>query len=127
MTRICFVCQSGAPEPKAVLLAASLRIHFPHRTEVVAAYPSMAGPLRRETERALGALGVVTVPILNPMRDDVPIGHKLAALMLLGGPDLGILLDTDTLAMAPPEPLPDALAAVPATDNQFPLHVWQHA
>jgi hypothetical protein len=125
--RICFVCQSGPSEPKAVLLAASLRVHFPPDTELIAAHPSLMGSLRTETEHVLSALGVVTLPIRNPLGDDFLIAHKLAALMLLGGPGLGIFLDTDTLAMAPPEPLLDVLSAVPATDNQFPLPVWQHA
>lgn len=124
--RICFVCQSGALEPKAILLAASLRLHFPRDVELIAAQPSSAGSLRSETRQALAALGVTIVPIRNPLRDDYPIGHKFAALMLLGGPDLGIFIDTDVLVMAAPEPLPDALAAVPASFNHHAQPVWQH-
>jgi hypothetical protein len=37
MTRIHFVCQSGTFEANAVLLAASLRIHFPHEIGLIAA------------------------------------------------------------------------------------------
>jgi hypothetical protein len=126
MMRICFVCQSGALEPKAILLAASLRLHFPTEIELIAAHPASAGPLLPETQQALAALRVAIVPIRNPMRADYPIGHKLAALMLLGGPDLGILVDTDILAMARPEPLSDVVSAVPASFNHHTKPVWEH-
>jgi hypothetical protein len=56
--RICFVCQSGVLEPKAILLAASLRLYFPQNVELIAAHPTLAGPLRTETLKALAALDV---------------------------------------------------------------------
>jgi hypothetical protein len=93
--RICFVCQSGALEPKAILLAASLRLHFPQNVELIAAHPTLAGPLQTETLKALAALNVGKIPVRNPQRPDYPIGHKFAALMLLDGPDCGIFIDSD--------------------------------
>ena len=126
MIRICFVCQAGKLEPKAILLAASLRLHFPQDAELIAAHPTLAGPLRAETQRALAALDVVMVPIRNPLSANYPIGHKFAALTLLGGPKIGMFIDTDVLAMRPPEPLSDAVAAVPASFNHHAKPTWQH-
>ena len=127
MMRICFVCQSGELEIQAVLLAASLRLHFPPDTELIAAHPSLLGPFRSEVEKAFDALDVITLPIRNPLREDCAVGHKLAAMMLLGGPDTGMFLDTGTLAMSAPGAFPQELAAVPATKAHFPLPVWQRA
>jgi hypothetical protein len=124
--RICFVCQSGALEPKAILLAASLRLHFPQNVELIAAHPTLAGPLQTETLKALAALNVGKIPVRNPLRPDYPIGHKFAALMLLDGPDCGIFIDSDVLVMTVPQSLPDSLAAVPASFNHHAKPVWQH-
>ena len=55
-----------------------------------------------------------------------PLGHKFAALMLLDGPDCGIFIDTDVLAMTAPQSLPDSLAAVPASFNHHAKPVWEH-
>lgn len=127
VVRICFVCQSGTLEPQAILLAASLRLHFPKEIGLIAAHPTTAGRLRPETEEALAALDVITVPICNSLREDYFIGNKLAALSLLNGQGFGIFLDTDMLAMAPPKSLSDALSAVPASFNHHARPVWQHA
>ena len=124
--RICFVCQSGVLEPKAILLAASLRLYFPQNVELIAAHPALAGPLQTETLKALAALDVGKIPVRNLVRPDYPIGHKFAALMLLDGPDCGIFIDTDVLAMTAPQSLPDSLAAVPASFNHHAKPVWEH-
>jgi hypothetical protein len=121
LMRICFVCQSGVLEPKAILLAASLRLYFP-----IAAHPALAGPLQTETLKAFAALDVGKIPVRNPLRPDYPIGHKFAALMLLDGPDCGIFIDTDVLATTAPQLLPDSLAAVPASFNHHAKPVWEH-
>ena len=124
--RICFVCQSGVLEPKAILLAASLRLYFPENVELIAAHPALTGPLQTETLKALAALDVGKIPVRNPLRPDYPIGHKFAALMLLDGPDCGIFIDTDVLVMTAPQSLPDSLAAVPASFNHHAKPVWEH-
>ena len=90
--RICFVCQSGVLEPKAILLAASLRLYFPQNVELIAAHPTLAGPLRTETLKALAALDVGKIPVRNPLRPDYPIGHKFAALCCSTGLIAGFLL-----------------------------------
>jgi hypothetical protein len=110
----------------AVLLAASLRLHFPRHIDLIAAHPTFFGELRPETKRALASLDVVIVPICNPLGADFLIGHKLAALMLIGGPDLGLFLDTDMLAMGAPEPLPNSIAARVAGSNQHTAAVWKY-
>jgi hypothetical protein len=46
--------------------------------------------------------------------------------MLLDGPDCGIFIDTDVLAMTAPQSLPDSLAAVPASFNHHAKPVWEH-
>jgi|SRR5579871_1340496 len=126
MNRICFVCQAGRIEPKAVLLAASLRAHFPQSVELIAAHPSPAGPLKPEVERALADLDVRIVPIRNPLAPDYPIGHKFAALALVAGPDPGLFLDSDMLAMSAPESWPSSVAAVPASHNHHEGSVWDY-
>jgi hypothetical protein len=82
--------------------------------------------LRTETLKALAALDVGKMAVRNPLRPDYPIGHKLAALMLLDGPDCGIFIDTDVLVMTAPQSLPDSLAAVPASFNHHAKPVWEH-
>lgn len=127
MNRICFVCQAGPIEPKAVLLAASLRTYFPSDLELIAAHPPLAGPLKLEVEQALSDLDVRIVPIRNPFSANYPIGHKFAALALVAGPDMGFFLDSDMLAMGAPPAWPSGLGLVPASNNHFERTAWEYA
>jgi hypothetical protein len=120
------VCQSGSLEPKAILLAASLRRHLPPSLQLLAAYPSCRGQLAPMSLATLRRLGAEIVPIQNPLEDAYPIGHKLAALQLLAGPGLGLFLDTDILALRRPERLNAKIAAVPACRQHCSLETWRH-
>jgi hypothetical protein len=99
---------------------------FSTKVELIAAHPTLAGPLQTATLKALAALNVGKIPVRNPLRPDYPIGHKFAALMLLDGPDCGIFIDTDVLVMSVPQSLPDSLAAVSASFNHHAKPVWEH-
>ena len=57
-------------EPKAILLAASLRLYFPENVELIAAHPALTGPLQTETLKALAALDVGKIPVRNPLRPE---------------------------------------------------------
>jgi len=124
--RISFVCQSGRLEAQSVLLAASLRLHFPVDVTLVAAHPVRHGLLNPVTAAAFEDLQVKIVPIENPLDETYLIGHKIAALRLLDGPDLGLFLDSDILAMRKPEPLSNELAAVPASGQICSPATWRH-
>lgn len=125
MTDISFVCQSGDLEPKAVLLAASLRRWFPGDIRLVACHPDAFGPLRQGTLRALSDLDAQVVPVSNPLKPDYPIGHKLAALALAGGSETAIFLDSDMVALRAPDRFPTRLGAVAATRNHFGKSEWE--
>jgi hypothetical protein len=112
LERISFVCQAGGLEPQAMLLAASLRLHFPSSLKLLAAYPDRHGPLAQSTLTALDCLRVEIAPITNPLDDAYLIGHKIAAMRLLDGRGLGMFLDSDILAMRKPDKLTGKLAAV---------------
>jgi hypothetical protein len=127
VTRICFVCQAGPTEAKAVLLAASLRAYFPSDIELIAAHPPAAGGLKREVEQALSDLDVRVVPIRNSLSSDQPIGHESAALALVGGSGLGVFLESDMLAMSAPPAWPSGLGAMPASANHYERAVWEYA
>jgi hypothetical protein len=124
--RICFVCQRGPLEAKAVLLAASLRRLFPSDIEIIAAHPVVHGSLRDETLRTLKELDVTTAKIENRLDAAYLIGNKLSAMALLAGEGMGLLLDTDIVAMAAPKLVPVSLGAVPATHQTCDLKTWQH-
>lgn len=124
--RIVFVCQAGRLEAQAVLLAASLRLHLPATVALVAAFPAREGALAQTTLAALAALDVGIGRIENPLAPDYLIGHKLAALALLAGPGLGLFLDSDVIALRPPDTLPDQLAAVPASAQHCSRQTWEY-
>ena len=77
--RICFVCQSGVLEPKAILLAASLRLYFPENVELIAAHDD---ELPVSVELAGGPERVLTIARF----DDVPEG-----VTIHGGGSMGDL------------------------------------
>jgi len=124
--RVSFVCQAGRLEQQSVLLAASLRLHFPSELQLIAAYPSQQGALEPATNQALQELGVEVVEIDNPLNPDYLIGHKVAALSLLKGSGLGLFLDSDMIAMRGPDSLSIELAAVPASVQHCNLSIWQY-
>lgn len=126
LERISFVCQAGELEPKAILLAASLRRRFPADLKLLAAHPQRHGALRPATVAALRDLNVETVAIENPLHEKYLIGHKVAALGLLAGAGVGMFLDSDIIAVRAPEELPAGLAAVPTGARHCPLPVWRH-
>ena len=67
------------------------------------------------------------MPIRNPLSADYPIGHKFAALALVGGSELGLFLDSDMLAMASPAAWPSGLGAAPASANHHDRAIWEYA
>ena len=92
-----FVCEPGRLEAQAVVLAASLREQHPD-LQLVAAVPRMPADA---TRRVLSDLGVQLQSIVNPVADDYPIGHKVAALAAGPMEDLRLFLDTDTVCLRP--------------------------
>lgn len=97
-----FVCQRGELEIKALLLAASLRRHLKCEHELVAAFPGPAalwGAPSKETSASLADLGVKTLPIVNPIGPDYPIGNKLACLGIPTSADKVVFLDSDMLCL----------------------------
>lgn len=108
---ITFVCQPGELEAKAVLLAASLRRRLVGDADLVACLPvGRSGRARpaRHTLRALESLGVVTIPVRNPISDSYPIGNKIACLdagaLSTATPERIVFLDSDILCTSPFEP-----------------------
>jgi SAM-dependent methyltransferase len=104
-----FICQRGALEAKAVLLAASLRRHLAASAELVACLPmpeAVWGRPSRHTLRAFESLGVVTAPVRNLIAETYPIGNKIACLDVPAAmrglqPDRVVFLDSDILCTAP--------------------------
>lgn len=122
-THFIFICQGGALEGKALLLAASMRLHFGDAHTLTAAVPEppehwpAPGP---QTLDALRALGVAIRPVRNAIADDFPYGNKMGCLDL----DLAsacarrVYIDSDMLMLRDFEEdaLPAAnIAAVPAS------------
>ncbi len=100
---ICFVVHSGELEVKALLLAASLRHHWPASLELIACIPE--GPLGSETSpgclQALASLDVRITSVANPIGPDYPIGNKLLCLDVPTSAQRLLFLDSDTMAMGP--------------------------
>lgn len=96
---VVFVCQAGRLAAQALLLGASLRMQRPS-LNLLAAVP---GELPPATRQALRVLGIATVPISNPLAQDYPIGHKLAALAADEPDGPRVFLDSDMLCLAPIE------------------------
>ncbi len=100
-----FVCQAGPLEPKAALLAASLRRYMGTECECLAAIPAGAPP-SAATLALLRSLGVRTRTIVNPLAADYPIGHKIACLDLPTRARKRVFLDTDMLCLRAFSPQP---------------------
>jgi len=99
-----FVCQAGALENKALLLAASLARHVRCDHELIAAVPSPVerwGTLSVDTAGLLAKLGVRVEPIVNRIDPDYPIGNKVSCLAVPTTEDRLVFLDSDILLIRP--------------------------
>jgi hypothetical protein len=99
-----FVCQGGALEPQALLLAATLREHVHPDHDLIAAVPGPAeqwAPPAPETIDALEALGVRVEPITNALGTGFPHANKIACLGVPTTADVRVFLDTDIACLAP--------------------------
>lgn len=120
-----FVCQAGAIETKALLLAASLRRVLHGEYELIAAVPTPSaiwGELSTETREQLHELGVRIVPIVNPIDPDYPIGNKLACIDVATDASRIVFLDSDILCLrdfSDPACLRVPFAAKPADLRTF--------
>lgn len=116
-----FVCQPGELEIKSLLLAASLKRHLLEKDyELVAAVPHPTdrwGTLAQDTVSLLQQLGVHTVPIVNRISEDYPIGNKVACLNISTSALITVFLDSDMLCLrefAPDDYLSPPFCAKPA-------------
>jgi Sulfotransferase family len=100
-----FVCQAGALENSALLLAASLKRHLRCPHELIAAVPQPAerwGTLAPDTAAMLQQLGVRSEPITNEIDPDYPIGNKISCMRVPAeGADRLVFLDSDILLTRP--------------------------
>lgn len=97
-----FICQRGALELKALLLAASLRRFLRVDHELVAAVPAPEAVWGRPADATLALLarwGVRCVPVVNPIGPEYPIGNKLACLDVPTDADKVVFLDSDMLCL----------------------------
>lgn len=97
-----FVCQKGEIEPKAALLAASLKKNCKVDHELIAAIPTPDeewGSPSRETIAFLSDLGVRVVGISNPFGRGYAIGNKLACLDIETTAEKIIFLDSDMVCL----------------------------
>ncbi|HET9579251.1 MAG TPA: sulfotransferase [Usitatibacter sp.] len=97
-----FVCQAGELEPKALLLAASLRRHLRCEHELVAAIPqpeSAWGKPGAATLDALRRMGVRFAAIENPIDPSYPIANKIACLGIETTADKRVFMDSDMLCL----------------------------
>jgi len=130
---IIFVCQAGELEIKSLLLAASLTRYLTGDYELIAAVPQFPihyCQLTDETQTLLHTLGIRQVPITNPINDDYPIGHKVAALGVQTTAEQVIFLDSDILCLRPLAPdllFNAAVNAKPADLVSFgrDIAIWQ--
>lgn len=117
---IVFVCQGGALEPQALLLATSLRQHVARGHELVAAVPGPAevwDPPAAETLEALRSLGVRIEPIAPPLGLEFPHANKISCLAIATDADVRVFLDSDIVCLGPLGDRPEfggAVAAKPA-------------
>ena len=100
---VCFCIHSGDLEIKALLLAASLRKHWPATIELFACVPQdpQFGGLSTNTAQILDSLGVRVTSVCNPIGPDYPIANKLLCLDVKTGADRVIFLDSDIMALVP--------------------------
>jgi hypothetical protein len=97
-----FICQKGELEIKAMLLAASLKRYLRGDYELVAAIPhppSRWGTLCESTLSLMQILGVRSVPIINRINENYPIGNKVSCLSIETSADKIIFLDSDILCL----------------------------
>lgn len=101
-TTVAFVCQQGEIELKAVLLAASLRLHVRGDCDLVACLPEPHqtwGTPSAATRRCLDALGVRVAATANPIGAGYPIGNKVGAAAVATDADRVLFLDSDILCL----------------------------
>lgn len=99
-----FVSHGGPIEPKAALLAASLRAngYAHHRVIVAVAEPREWGAVGEASSRLFEELDLEIVPVQNPIGDHYPIGNKLACLDVAPvSASRRIFLDSDQLCLRP--------------------------
>lgn len=98
---VCFCVHSGELEIKALLLAASLRKHWPANVELIACVPQdpQFGGLSTNTAQILDSLGVRVTSVCNPIGPDYPIANKLLCLDVETEADRLLFLDSDILAV----------------------------
>lgn len=99
---VCFCIHSGELEIKALLLAASLRMHWPASVELIACVPQVEcfGEVDSRTSRILYTLCIREKSVSNPIGVDYPIANKLLCLDVETGADRILFLDSDILALA---------------------------
>lgn len=131
--RFCFVfvCQQGALEAKAVLLAASLRRYLSVEHDLVAALPTPRQQYGTPSKAALTSfeqLSVRTTPIINRISPDYPIGNKIDCLAIETDCPHLIFVDSDVMLLRPIDLSPlsgTRLAAVPASRTQIGKDHWE--
>ena len=99
---VCFCIHAGELEMKGLLLAASLRKHWPSTVDLVACVPKnrQFRRLSPTVARTLDALGVRLASVSNPIGADYPIANKLLCLDVPTDANRIIFLDSDILALA---------------------------
>jgi hypothetical protein len=100
---VCFCVHAGDLEIKAMLLAASLRKHWPATVELIACVPTAPefGGVSQTCAEVLGTLGVRLQNVENPIGPNRPVANKLLCLEVATGADRIIFLDCDILALCP--------------------------
>lgn len=116
-----FVCHHGDLEPKALLLAASLRGRVPGGSDVFAVVPTPSdvwGSPGHHTVDLLERLGVQLTWVRAPFGRERSHANKIAALRAPAVADRLVVLDTDILALEPFRDLPifDAAVALKPAD-----------
>jgi len=97
---VCFCVHWGELEIKALLLAASLRKHWPTGVELIGCVPEEPefGELSDASRQAFESSGVGLVSITNPIGVGYPIANKLLCLDVPTKAERIIFLDSDILA-----------------------------
>lgn len=100
---VCFCVHSGELEIKAMMLAASLRRHWPASVELIGCIPTDVdfGYLSDDCRHTLDSLGVRPAPVVNPFGTEYPIGNKLPCLDAETEADQILFLDSDIMALVP--------------------------
>lgn len=100
---VCFCVHSGEMEIKAMMLAASLRQHWPASVELIGCVPTDTrfGEPGDDCRPTLDSLGVRLAPVVNPFGAGYPIGNKLLCLDVETEADQVLFLDSDIMALRP--------------------------